>query len=187
MKAAYEFSQRFVNSFLVLCLFCFALTILSGCGGVGTWAGALSGTWTWDGKDGDRWYAWTAENGRRAEWQDEIKFSGKKTVTLTHYVRSVTFDDSGSFHSPDQYWDIDFANRIELIDVEVNLGPVPDMRGIEYNRLARYILRGTYSLSDNKDKIELKFVGGRGDEILVFSFESTENTMTIGGRRFTRK
>ena len=54
--------------------------------------------------------------------------------------------------------------------------------GSTHIRTYRGIVRGTYSISDGR--IEFVLSGG---EIIVHNFSRTENTMTIGGQRFTRQ
>jgi len=128
---------------LFSCLFCFALVLLSGCGG----GGGLRGTYQLDNSN-----SW--ENRGEAE----LKFSGR-AFTLT--MRPVQVQTPiGS------YWDGPISFRPYSLNAE------------------SVVIKGTYSLSDDKKKIELKHSDG---EISIHSFDSTKNTITIDRDQFTRK
>jgi len=162
----------------------FIIVFTFGCSGSS--GNGLNGTWEIEGPSSDVTGAFSQKYGDSTGYAS-IEFKGKN-FTITEYP---VFGAIGSVDWPSQGWKglLRFGD-IKNIDNEKNdlvLLQSKDswMEQGKQENLYRRETKGTYSISDDNKKIELKFL--KSGNIYVNSFSRTENTITIEGKRFTQK
>jgi hypothetical protein len=154
-------NKGLIFSAVLVCFLVFGLVFVS-CGG----GNNLSGTWE---ENVDRTYPAT------------ISFSGKNFTLTEYYMLLIGVDEDGRrqegwYTDNSLYPDRHRTLEKDQLTLHKNEG--------SYQQSYIGVLKGKYSVSKDKDKLELLFEDGK---INVLSFSRTENTLTIDRKQFTRK